>query len=59
MTTQTLERADGIAKLKEALDKIKEVIEASNGTFQVKMQVSVVIKHVIAKIIIFHGLLFS
>jgi len=42
MTTQTLERTDGIQKLKEALDKIKTVIEGSKGTFKLNMAPKVV-----------------
>jgi translation initiation factor 2 subunit 1 len=42
MTTQTLERTDGIQKLKEALDKVKAMIEGSKGTFQLKMEPKVV-----------------
>ena len=39
MTTSTLEREGGIAKLQEANDLIKNAIEASKGTFTVKMEV--------------------
>lgn len=40
MTTQTLERSDGLEKMKEALDKIKLTIEAADGVFNIKMAVS-------------------
>ena len=39
MTTSTLEREGGIAKLQEANNLIKNAIEASKGTFTVKMEV--------------------
>lgn len=41
MTTTTLERDGGIAKLQEANDLIKEAIEKSKGSFKVKMEVGV------------------
>ena len=40
MTTTTLEKEGGIAKLQEANDLIKTAIEKSKGTFKVKMEVS-------------------
>jgi len=42
MTTQTLERTDGLKKLNEALEKIKSTIEAAGGVFNVKMAPKVV-----------------
>lgn len=39
MTTQTLERSDGMQKLTEALEHIKLSIEKSGGVFTIKMQV--------------------
>ena len=39
MTTQTLERAEGLAKLGGALGKIKDLIEEAGGVFNVKQQV--------------------
>jgi len=42
MTTQTLDRVDGIQRLKDVLDKVKLTIEASKGTFQIKMAPKVV-----------------
>ncbi|KAF6022728.1 EIF2S1 [Bugula neritina] len=42
MTTTTLERDGGIAKLQEANDLIKEAIEKSKGSFKVKMEPRVV-----------------
>ena len=39
MTTQTLERAEGLAKLSGALGKIKDLIEEAGGVFNVKQQV--------------------
>jgi len=39
ITTNTLERADGLTKLNEVLEKIKKVIEANGGVFTVKMAV--------------------
>ncbi len=40
MTTQTLERAEGLAKLNGALSKIKDLIEDAGGVFNVKQVVS-------------------
>ena len=40
MTTQTLERAEGLAKLSGALGKIKDLIEEAGGVFNIKQQVS-------------------
>lgn len=45
MTAQTLERADGIQKLKDALEKIKQVIESLGGTFQIEKQVKIISCH--------------
>merc|ERR1711976_298948 len=42
MTTQTLERSDGLEKMKEALDKIKANIEAADGVFNIIMAPKVV-----------------
>lgn len=42
MTTQTLERVDGLERLKEALDKIKAVISEAGGVFNIKMSPKVV-----------------
>lgn len=42
ITTQTLERTDGIQKLTEALEQIKLSIEKSGGVFTIKMQPKVV-----------------
>jgi translation initiation factor 2 subunit 1 len=42
MTTQTLERTEGLAKLSVALNKIKETIEESGGIFNIKMAPKVV-----------------
>lgn len=42
MTTNTLERTEGLAKLNTALAKIKEVIEDSAGVFNMKMPPKVV-----------------
>ena len=42
VTTQTLERAEGLDKLKEALDVIKETIEKAQGQFTITMQVGYV-----------------
>ena len=39
ITTNTLERADGLTKLNEVLEKIKKVIEANGGVFTIKMAV--------------------
>ena len=41
MTTQTLERAEGLAKLNGALSKIKDLIEDAGGVFNIKQAVSV------------------
>ena len=40
VTTQTLERQDGLAKLNAALAVIKQSIEDSNGVFAIKQAVS-------------------
>jgi translation initiation factor 2 subunit 1 len=42
MTTQTLERSDGMQKLTEALEQIKVSIEKNGGVFTIKMQPKVV-----------------
>lgn len=42
ITTNTLERADGLAKLNEVLDQVKKVIEANGGVFTIKMAPKVV-----------------
>jgi len=39
ITTNTLERADGLTKLTEVLDQIKMVIEENSGVFTIKMAV--------------------
>lgn len=39
MTTTTLEKEGGIAALQEANELIKSNIEASKGTFKIKMEV--------------------
>ena len=41
MTTTTLDRTEGIAKLNTAIQVIRETIEESDGHFNVKMEVSV------------------
>ena len=41
VTTQTLERIEGVAKLNAAIEKIKCTIEEAGGSFNVKMAVSV------------------
>ena len=43
VTTQTLERAEGIAKMNEAIEKIKLVIEERGGTFTMNMAVGTTI----------------
>ena len=40
VTTTTLDRTEGIAKLKTALQVIRESIEDSDGIFNVKMEVN-------------------
>lgn len=40
MTTQTLERADGLAALNTAIEKIKEAIEGMGGIFKIQRPVS-------------------
>lgn len=40
VTTQTLERNEGLEKLRLAMDRIKESIETSGGLYTVKMEVS-------------------
>jgi len=40
VTTQTLERTEGLAKLTAAIGRIKEAIEESDGVFNIKMAVS-------------------
>jgi len=40
MTTTTLEREEGIQKLREANELIQATIEAAKGSFKVKMEVS-------------------
>lgn len=42
ITTNTLERNDGVAKLNDVLEQIKKVIEANGGVFTVKMAPKVV-----------------
>lgn len=42
ITTNTLERADGLTKLTEVLEHIKKVIEANGGVFTIKMAPKVV-----------------
>jgi hypothetical protein len=49
VTTNTLERVEGLAKLQQILDVIKSMIEASGGVFTVKMAVSCVL------ILVFNG----
>ena len=44
VTTQTLERQDGLAKLNAALAVIKQSIEDSNGVFAIKLAVSSTLK---------------
>jgi len=39
ITTNTLERTDGLTKLTEVLEQIKKVIEANGGVFTIKMAV--------------------
>ena len=39
VTTQTLERTEGLAKLTAAIGRIKGAIEESNGVFNIKMAV--------------------
>jgi len=39
ITTNTLERSDGLTKLSEVLEEIKKVIEANGGVFTIKMAV--------------------
>ena len=41
VTTQTLERAEGLVALNAALAAIKASIEESGGMFNIKLQVSV------------------
>jgi len=43
ITTNTLERADGLTKLNEILEQIKKVIESNGGVFTVKMAVSLTV----------------
>ena len=40
MTTTTLDRTEGIAKLNTAIQVIRETIEESEGHFNIKMEVS-------------------
>lgn len=40
VTTHTLERSEGLAKLAEILESIKAAIEANGGVFTIKMAVS-------------------
>ena len=40
MTTQTLERSEGLEALNQVLNVIKESIEESGGMFNIKLQVS-------------------
>ena len=40
MTTTTLDRTEGIAKLNTAIQVIRENIEESEGQFNIKMEVS-------------------
>lgn len=42
VTTQTLERTEGLAKLTAAIGRIKEAIEESDGVFNIKMAPKVV-----------------
>ncbi|ELU08048.1 hypothetical protein CAPTEDRAFT_181922 [Capitella teleta] len=42
VTTQTLERIEGLEKMQEVLDKIKTSIEAADGVFNIKMAPKVV-----------------
>lgn len=42
MTTSTLEREGGIAKLVEANVLIQKAIESSKGSFKIKMEVGVI-----------------
>ena len=41
VTSQTLERSQGLEKLNQAIDAIKSSIEASGGHYLLKMAVSV------------------
>ena len=43
MTTTTLDRTEGIAKLNTAIQVIRETIEESEGHFNIKMEVSAVL----------------
>ena len=40
MTTQTLERAEGLDKLGGALRRIQDLIEEAGGVFNIKQEVS-------------------
>lgn len=40
VTTQTLDRVEGLARLNQAIEKIRETIENSSGSFNVIMAVS-------------------
>lgn len=41
VTTQTLERSDGIQKLTEVIEKIRLSIEKNGGVFAIKMPVCI------------------
>ena len=43
MTTTTLDRTEGIAKLNTAIQVIRETIEESEGHFNIKMVVSITV----------------
>lgn len=51
MTTTTLDRTEGIAKLNTAIQVIREAIEESDGQFNIKMEVCAV--HVVRELYVF------
>ena len=53
VTTTTLDRTEGIARLNTALQVIRESIEESDGLFNIKMEVRFLSFHVITKFVIY------
>ena len=45
MTTATPEKAEGLKALQIACDEIQKTIQQSNGVFQIKMAVRVIVYH--------------